>query len=113
MRIKNLLLFFFITLVINQNLSSQIIWEDNRSMIYPFLDRMADKGIIELNDVVQPISHQQIISCLDSLRKKSIRLSVLEQKELDFYWREFQSPLDYIDSANQRLRILKKDLNQR
>jgi hypothetical protein len=113
MRIKNLLILFIVTLVIQQNLTAQIIWEDNRSMIYPFLDRMADKGIIELNDVVQPISHQQIISCLDSLRKKSSQLSVLEKKELDFYWREFQSPLNYIDSTNQRLRILKKDFNQR
>jgi hypothetical protein len=89
MRIEKLLIIFFVTLVANQNLSSQIIWEDNRSMIYPFLDRMADKGVIELNDVVQPISHQQIISCLDSLRKKSTQLSSLEQKELDFYF-EFE-----------------------
>ena len=72
MRIKNLLILFIVTLVIQQNLTAQIIWEDNRSMIYPFLDRMADKGIIELNDVVQPISHQQIISCLDSLRKSAL-----------------------------------------
>ena len=46
MRIKNLLILFIVTLVIQQNLTAQIIWEDNRSMIYPFLDRMADKGII-------------------------------------------------------------------
>ena len=70
MRIKNLLILFIVTLVIQQNLTAQIIWEDNRSMIYPFLDRMADKGIIELNDVVQPIS-QKVISTF-CFRKKRI-----------------------------------------
>ena len=113
MRIKTLLLFFIVALAIGQPITAQIIWEDNRSMIYPFLDRMADKGMIELNDVVQPISQLQIIGCLQSLQKKSTQLSALEKKELDFFWREYQSPMDYVDSVNQPLRILKKDANQR
>lgn len=113
MRTKPILLLLFIFFAIGQTLTAQIIWEDNRSMIYQFLDRMADKGLIELNDVVQPISHLQIIGCLQSLQKKSTQLSALEQKELIFFWREYQSPLDYVDSVNQPLRILKKDINQR
>ena len=113
MRIKILLLFILITLATSRSLTAQIIWEDNRSMIYPFLERMADKGMIDLNDVVRPISQLQIIGCLQSLQKKSTQLSALEQKELNFFWREYQSPMDYVDSVNQPVRILKKDINQR
>jgi Capsule assembly protein Wzi len=113
MRTKILLVFILVTLATGRSLTAQIIWEDSRSMIYPFLERMADKGMIDLNDVVRPISQLQIIGCLQSLQKKSTQLSALEQKELDFFWREYQSPMDYVDSVNQRVRILKKDINQR
>lgn len=38
-------------------------------MIYPYLTRLADKGLIELDDIVQPITQTQILDALRKLKK--------------------------------------------
>ena len=43
MRTKPILLLLFIFFAIGQTLTAQIIWEDNRSMIYQFLDQVLEE----------------------------------------------------------------------
>jgi len=51
MRIKHL--FFVVLFCLSFATSqSQVIYEDTRSMIYPYLTRLADKGLVELQDVI-------------------------------------------------------------
>ncbi|TSA65518.1 MAG: hypothetical protein D4R41_00940 [Sediminibacterium sp.] len=112
MRIK--ILFFVILFCLSFATSqSQIIYEDARSMIYPYLTRLADKGLIELQDVVLPITHQQINVCLQELQLKRNLLSKIELAELDFYKREYQLPVQPSDTVMQGLKILEKDHAQR
>lgn len=112
MRIKHL--FFVVLFCLSFATSqSQIIYEDTRSMIYPYLTRLADKGLIELQDVVLPITHQQINVCLQELQLKRNLLSKIELAELDFYKREYQLPVQPTDTVMQGLKILEKDHAQR
>ena len=59
-RIKIVALAIFSNLCLAGVVQAQTIWEDSRSLIYPYLTRMADKGLITLQDVVLPITHTQI-----------------------------------------------------
>jgi len=112
MRIK--ILFFVVLFSLSFATSqSQVIYEDARSMIYPYLTRLADKGLIELQDVVLPITHQQINTCLQTLQLKRNLLSKIELAELDFYKKEYQLPVQPTDTAMQGLKILEKDHAQR
>lgn len=112
MRIKHL--FFVVLFCLSFATSqSQIIYEDTRSMIYPYLTRLADKGLIELQDVVLPITHQQINAYLQALQLKRNLLSKIELAELDFYKREYQLPVQPTDTVMQGLKILEKDHAQR
>ena len=112
MRIKRL--FFIVLFCLSFATSqSQIIYEDTRSMIYPFLTRLADKGLVELQDVILPITHQQINACLQALQLKRNLLSKIELAELDFYKREYQVPVQPTDTVMQALKILEKDNAQR
>jgi len=112
MRIKHL--FFVVLFCLSFAASqSQIIYEDTRSMIYPYLTRLADKGLIELQDVVLPITHKQINACLQALQLKRNLLSKIELAELDFYKREYQLPVQPTDTVMQGLKILEKDHSQR
>jgi hypothetical protein len=112
MRIK--IVFFVVLFSLSFATSqSQVIYEDTRSMIYPYLTRLADKGLIELQDVVLPITHQQINACLQTLQLKRNLLSKIELAELDFYKREYQLPVEPTDTVMQGLKILEKDHAQR
>lgn len=112
MRIK--IVFFVVLFSLSFATSqSQVIYEDTRSMIYPYLTRLADKGLIELQDVVLPITHQQINACLQTLQLKRNLLSKIELAELDFYKREYQLPVQPTDTVMQGLKILEKDHAQR
>ena len=69
--------------------SGQTVWENHNSPIYGYLSRMAQKGHIELNDVILPISRATILEHLDTLQTR--QLSAIEKKELSFYLQEFNS----------------------
>ena len=69
MRIR-ILLFSVLSLFIVSQSFAQAIWEDTRSMIYPYLTRMADKGLIELDDIIQPITQTKILTALYILLTK-------------------------------------------
>lgn len=88
--------------------SAQAIWENHRHEVYPYLYRMAQKGLIEFNDVAKPLSRQDIYRSLAQLENAS--LSALEKKELAFYLQEFK-PLIWGDSTS--VRFAKKDANGR
>ena len=90
-------------------LSAQTIFENYRSDIYPFLNRMAQKGLIDFNDIIQPITRTHINEALSTLKNKSVHLSLSELKELSFYLEEFTPTID----TNTQLQFFKKDINKR
>ncbi len=88
---------------------AQNIWENPNSQVYGYLNRMAQKGLIQLNDLIKPINRFDIQFALNELSSKKEQLSQIEKSELNFYLQEFK-PLNSNDSIVQ---IIKKDINNR
>ena len=79
----------FNSAVLLQKLQAQVVWEDHKKEVYHYLSRMAQKGLINFDDNIRPISRKYIGDCLDLLLHKPTELSALEKKELTFYCREY------------------------
>lgn len=78
-----------ILILANSNLHAQAVWENHTKEIYPYLSRMAQKGIIRFDDNIRPLSRKYLAGCLDSLSTHVADLSFTEKKELAFYSREY------------------------
>ena len=76
---------------------AQAINEPVENSIYDYLYRHAQKGNIELNDVVRPLFRGQIAAYLSTISKVSdsfpARLNRIEKRELAFYTREYGKPI--------------------
>ena len=88
---------------------AQNIWENPNSQVYGYLNRMAQKGLIQLNDLIKPINRVDIQFALNELYTKTEQLTQIEKLELNFYLQEY-NPLISNDSTIQ---IIKKDKNNR
>jgi len=96
MHIKNsataliLVIFFF---GFTSEVKGQAVYENVQNSIYEYLSRQAQNGNILLDDIVRPLTRNQIAQYLFDLssnyqKNKSI-LHPIEAKELDFYIREY------------------------
>ena len=91
-------------------LIGQTVWENHTNEVYNYLSRMAQKGTIDFNDNIRPLSRKYIADCLDSLSQKKDRLSSVEKEELSFYSREYGNELSGIPgTAAEELHFLKTD----
>jgi hypothetical protein len=61
--------------------------------IYDFLDEMANERIIELNSAVKPYTREFIAGKLTRIQDSSSLLNHRQQKELDFYFRDYHKEL--------------------
>ncbi|MEA1885962.1 MAG: hypothetical protein U9N72_01975 [Bacteroidota bacterium] len=57
--------------------------------IYTFIDELAGEKIIELNSVVKPYSRMTISKMLQEANEQRDKLTLRQQKELDFYLKDF------------------------
>jgi len=91
-------------------LIGQTVWENHTKEVYNYLSRMAQKGTIDFNDNIRPLSRKYIADCLDSLSQKKDRLSPLEKQELSFYRKEYGNELAGAPKgAGEELQFLKTD----
>lgn len=90
-----LLLFIFLTIrILNGDLYSQEIPQSlNNAGIYEFLDELANTKIISINSAIKPYSRLLIAERLQEAGKKREQLTPRQQKELDFYLRDFGKEL--------------------
>jgi hypothetical protein len=72
-------------------LSAQEVYENHRSEIYNYIGRMAQKGLLDFEDHIRPLSKTYLAACLDTIAIKSNKLTVTEKKELAFYQQEFNA----------------------
>lgn len=86
--------------------SAQVVWEDPNTAVYPFLQRQAQKGVISLDDLVQPFSRKMIYEKLAELRDSTAILSPVEKKELDFFLQEYS---EFDAAMPDSISFLKKD----
>lgn len=105
MRIK-----LFWVLLLCSSLSAQTVWENSNSEIYPYLNRLSQKGLIDFQDIIRPVSRDQIGKLLMELDGKKDQLSKIEKNELNFFLQEFK-PIQ--GKEDDKLQILKYDENKR
>jgi len=99
---------------------AQTVWENTETPVMGYLQRMAQKGKINLQDIIQPITRKQIENALIELEKDSLLtnlanhkfvvLTAIEKKELAFYLQEYRT-INGSDTAN--LKAVQKDANKR
>ncbi len=70
-------------------LHSQIVYEPLHRDIYTFLSRLAQKGVIDYDDLIKPIPRTVIAAKLLELANAIERLTPLERKELAFFEKDF------------------------
>jgi hypothetical protein len=61
--------------------------------IYAFIDEMANERIIELNSAVKPYTRQFIAEKLLEVQKSTASLNNRQQKELDFYLKDYNKEI--------------------
>lgn len=92
------------------NLQAQTVWENTESPVMGYLQRMAQKGKVHFQDIIQPVTRKQIEIALLALENQSNQLSTIEQDELSFYLQEYRN---IIGTDNANLKALQKDANKR
>lgn len=107
--LKKILLFCLFSCTFFIYVRAQNICENPNSQVYGYLNRMAQKGLIQLKDLIKPINRVDIQYALHELTSKSELLTPIEKLELNFYLQEYK-PLKTNDST---LQIIKKDKNNR
>lgn len=72
---------------------SQAVYENVQNSVYDYLNRQAQNGNIVLDDMIRPLTRNQISQYLSELsinyQKKASILLPIEAKELDFYIKEY------------------------
>ena len=81
--------------ILNFNLYSQEVPQSvSNTGIYDFLDELANKQIISINSAIKPYSRLFISQRLKEAEEKTDLLTSRQQKELDFYIRDFGKEMD-------------------
>ena len=62
-----LLLIIFLLSFGIKDINAQTIWENKNTEAQAYLARMAQKGLIQLNDIIQPIERSKIANVLNLL----------------------------------------------
>ena len=81
-------------------LNAQIVFEPLNKDIYSYLDRLSQKGIIELNDLIKPLSRSYISRKLIDAGENIDMLTDLEKEELNFFEKEYFIELEYFNKKN-------------
>ena len=98
-------LLFVLSFIINA--ISQNVLENTNSEAHPFLYRMAQRGLIEYNDLIKPINRVHVLDVLNILKQKDSALNNVEKNELSFYLQEYTRP------SKEQISLFKKDQNKR
>lgn len=110
MNIKQLpytcLIFLLFSIYASFSTQAQVVYENPKHQVYEFLSRQAQKGNIDFDDLIQPVSRKQIAMHLSSLQDSIHKLSAIEQKELGFYQKEFS---EFNDNMPDSTTFFKKD----
>lgn len=85
--------------------SQTVYYHIQNEAVYDYLDDMANAGLININSSVRPYSRMFIARQLASLDTLRSRLNPRQQKELDFYLRDFNKELKPDKNFNKRFDI--------
>lgn len=102
-------------LITFSSIHAQTVFEPLYNDVYTFLSRISQRGIIQLEDNMKPLSRVYISEKLFEIEANRSTLTPLEKKELDFYQKDFSIELNkfitssHNDSTNSHLASPTKD----
>jgi len=80
-------------MVFFSSVSGQAVFENVQNSVYEYLNRQAQNGYISLDDMIKPLTRNQISTYLSVLaqaqKNKTAALNEIEIKELNFYIKEY------------------------
>ncbi|MGE0561004.1 MAG: hypothetical protein AB7O47_04265 [Flavobacteriales bacterium] len=82
-----------ISVFIFRFIQAQVVLQPITSSVYEFLDEMAQMKYIELNSAVKPYSRMFIAQKLEEIEAHSEELNQRQQKELAFFFQDFNKEL--------------------
>jgi hypothetical protein len=88
-KVKSLLIAFLIVLSWSSSFSQEVPISFRNEAIYDFLDELANSHFITINSAIKPYSNSYILGCLNETEKRKTELSTRQQKELDFYLKQY------------------------
>ncbi|MGB5529232.1 MAG: hypothetical protein WBQ32_04610, partial [Ignavibacteriaceae bacterium] len=101
MNLRNLV---FVLLIACVNIYPQTVFEPVSSEIYPLLERLYIKGVIEYHSEIKPVPRKEIAGYLLKALANKSKLTPLDTKELEFYLQEFADEISFIsDTLSLRL----------
>ena len=101
---KALVIIIILNLIVSLY-SQTVYYSTNNTSIYSFLDEMANIRLIELNSAVKPYSRMFIAQKLAGLDTLRAQLNPRQQKELDFFLKDFNKELKPDKDFNKRFDI--------
>jgi hypothetical protein len=101
---------FLIIIIFCTGINAQIVYEPLHRDIYEFLSRLAQKGIIELDDQLKPLTRIYIAEKLIEIIGNKY-LTPLEKEEFEFYKKDFSNEIGFISKKplNKNTGIAEKD----
>lgn len=96
---RTILSIFFLLLTFVSTSFSQVVYETLSSDVYIFLSRLSQKGIVDFDDLIRPLSRKYIAEKLSELKNNSDNLTPLEKDELDFFLSDFGREVDLLNNV--------------
>lgn len=90
-----------IMLLLPSIIFSQVVFEPSENEVYNFLSRLSQKGLIEYNDHIRPVSRSYIAEKLNEANKNYDNLTLIEKDELKFHNAEFAYELSEFLKSTQ------------
>ena len=95
-----MILFRYLPILILISLSTlkaQVVYEPIHKDIYIYLSTLSQKGIIDFNDRVKPLSRGYIASKIQEISENKKGLTSVERDELEFYRKEYVKELKMLN----------------
>jgi len=89
----------FISLFLVSLSFAQVVYEPLHRDVYSYLSRLSQKGLIEYDDIVRPLTRKYIANKLLEAENLKDKLTSLEKDELDFFKKEFGRELDALNDT--------------
>lgn len=92
-----------------QTTKAQAVPEYTQNEVYNYLSRMAQKGLIQFNDQIRPLSRVYLANCLDSLALHLNELTEIEKKEWAFYQQDLTDAKAVASGNAEQAKFFTKD----
>ena len=96
--------------VLSVKINAQVVYEPLFKDVYGFLSSISQKGLIEFNDQVKPLSRVYIAQKLLEAETKT-GLTPLEKEDLEFYKKDFFNEINFLENKQpgKSTNIFEKD----